>query len=344
MLVGSPSVHIRGLRKVYTPSPWWLRVLARSPIKEPVTAIADLSLDVGPGTLCAVVGPNGAGKSTLFRLLTGITTPDSGSIVVCGLDPVVQGRAVRRLIGFMPADDRTLYLRHTCTENLEFHGRLHQMPKADLEGRVRDTLDLVGLGSVRDRTAFALSSGMRARLQLARALLHQPQVLILDEPTGSVDPVSAFDLLELIQTLTTERGLATVISSHRLEEIEALRDNVLLMHRGRVVYRGHLDQVREEWTQPRIALTFATERDAMDASGLLQRAADVEHHAIDGATVTVSSGEGAGRVLAALDGRVERLRSVTESKPSLRDLLRDLLADTPRTYAHPEERGENGTP
>jgi ABC-2 type transport system ATP-binding protein len=219
-----------------------MRLLVRSASLVPVTALDDVTFSLAAGEICAVIGPNGAGKSTLFRILTGLTTPSAGTARVLGMDPVTDAHRIRRQVGFMPAEDRTLFLRHTCRENLRFHGRLQGIDESTLKQRIDDVLDLVGLGEAKDRTGFALSSGMRSRLMLARALVHEPKVLILDEPTGAVDPIGAHEFLELIIKITIERGTATLISSHRLEEIDALRDNVLLLDRGRVVMSGHLEE------------------------------------------------------------------------------------------------------
>jgi ABC-2 type transport system ATP-binding protein len=236
------AINVEGLSKVYEPTPPWMRLLVRSASLVPVTALDDVTFSLAAGEICAVIGPNGAGKSTLFRILTGLTTPSAGTARVLGMDPVTDAHRIRRQVGFMPAEDRTLFLRHTCRENLRFHGRLQGIDESTLKQRIDDVLDLVGLGEAKDRTGFALSSGMRSRLMLARALVHEPKVLILDEPTGAVDPIGAHEFLELIIKITVERGTATLISSHRLEEIDALRDNVLLLDRGRVVMSGHLEE------------------------------------------------------------------------------------------------------
>lgn len=239
------AIDVRGLSKVYEPTPPWMRVLVRSASLVPVTALDDVTFSLAAGEICAVIGPNGAGKSTLFRILTGLTTPSAGTARVLGMDPETDAHRIRRQVGFMPAEDRTLFLRHTCRENLRFHGRLQGIEESTLKQRIDDVLDLVGLGEAKDRTGFALSSGMRSRLMLARALVHEPRVLILDEPTGAVDPIGAHEFLELIIKITAERGTATLISSHRLEEIDALRDNVLLLDRGRVVMSGSLVEFRK---------------------------------------------------------------------------------------------------
>lgn len=257
-------VEAEGLVKVYEPTPKWMRAFVRSPSQIPIVALDRVAFSVDGGQLCAVIGPNGAGKSTLFRILTGLTTPTDGRATLLGMDPVRDAHRIRRHVGFMPAEERTLFLRHTSRENLRFHGRLQGIEDVELKLRIDEVLEIVGLWEARDRAGFALSSGMRARLMLARAILHRPKVLILDEPTGAIDPLAAHDFLQLIIQITVERETATLLSSHRLEEIEALRDNVLLLDRGRVVFWGNLDDVKsvaEHKVYEVLCLDFAAARE-----------------------------------------------------------------------------------
>jgi ABC-2 type transport system ATP-binding protein len=322
--VAPPIVEVTGVIKVYEPSTWWMRFLLRSAIAEPVRALHDVSLAVRPGEVCAVVGPNGAGKSTLFRILTGLTTPTSGTASVRGFDAQHESRRIRKLVGFMPADDRSLYLRHTCRQNLMFHGRLQGMPLEQLNWVIDETLDLVGLSHARDRMGIALSSGMRARLQLARALLHRPRVLILDEPTSNVDPVGSYGLLKLIEQLTHEHGLAVLLSSHRLEEIDALHDNVAFLDRGVLVHWGNLHSLRDMWERPRIIIRFGGPTSARAAADQLTGLADVEVATVDGETLTVFA-DHIGRLLMRLEGRLGDVVSIEESRMPLRELLTRLV-------------------
>ena len=327
---GDPIVEVRNLGKTYLPSPWWLRFMLRSAIKDPVVALDDVSFTVHPGTICAVVGPNGAGKSTLFRLLTGLTTATTGGATILGYDAGTAASKIRRHLGFMPSDDRSLWLRQTCAQNLEFHGALQGMTPKQIRNRTIEVLDQVGLAHAVDRVGFALSAGMRARLQLARALLHEPAVVILDEPTATVDPVGAYELLTLIQDLTLAHGLAVLISSHRLEEIEALHDQVLLLDHGRLVHSGNLDSLRETWDKPRITFAFADPDASKRAALLLGHLGLVDIDDGDNATVVVTTDRSAGELLAALGPELDRVRSVHEDRLPLRELLAQMYGVTPR--------------
>ncbi|MGH9067110.1 MAG: ABC transporter ATP-binding protein [Acidimicrobiales bacterium] len=323
-----PAIQVRDLVKVYEPSPLWLRFLLRSAVTSPVIALAGVSLAVGRGEVCAIVGPNGAGKSTLFRVLTGLTTPTSGSASVCGIDVTIDSRAVRELIGFVPAGDQTLYLRLSCIENLLFHGRLQGLGRHDLDRQVKESLDQVGLGGVGSRVGFALSAGMRARLQLARALLNRPQVLILDEPTAAVDPVASYELLQVIERVAAERGVSVLISSHRLEEIEALHDRVVLFDGGRIVYSGDLESLRRLYHRPVIELGFETTEQLEGALDVFSSVAGLDVLAVAGCRVSLSTGMAIGALLQRLDGQLGGLAFVSETQMPLRDLLHDILDPT----------------
>jgi ABC-2 type transport system ATP-binding protein len=323
--MSDPIVSIDHLRKVYEPYSRGMRLLLRTSVKEPVVAIDDISLEVHPGDLLAVLGPNGAGKSTLFRVLTGLTTPTSGRAVILGYDTTTESTAVRRLVGFMPAENRTLLLRHTCRENLAFHGRLQGMSRKSLSDRIDETLEKVGLYDARDRVGFALSSGMLARLMLARAILHEPAVLILDEPTGAVDPIGSFELLGLIQEIAKTQELAVLISSHRLDEVELLNDKVVLLDKGHVVYSGDLDTMLEEARRPVVEVQFDDEQSAESGSAALSKLPGVDGVELDGSLLILSTEVPMASIVRQLNGHLDRVTSIGQVQPRLRDVLRYLL-------------------
>ncbi|MDP9493872.1 MAG: ABC transporter ATP-binding protein [Actinomycetota bacterium] len=320
-----PIVTIDQVHKVYEPYSRWMKLMLRSATTEPVVALDDVSFDVYPGELRVVLGPNGAGKSTLFRVLTGLTTPTEGTATILGLDATRESTKIRKLVGFMPAENRTLLLRHSCRENLAFHGRLQGIAEHDIADRVDETLTMVGLYESRDRVGFALSTGMLARLMLARAILHTPAVLILDEPTGAVDPIGAYELLRLVQKIAAEHNLAVLISSHRLDEVEMLNDQVLLLNRGKVVYDGPLDAMGSTALRPKVEIVFEVPAAALSASQTLQRVAGVEDVTVDGGTVTVGSDLSLPQIVSELDGHVDGVSSIGVARPKLRDVLEEML-------------------
>lgn len=320
-----PIVTIENLGKVYEPFPKAMRLLLRTSVRDPVVALDDVSLQVFPGDMMAVLGPNGAGKSTLFRILTGLTTPSAGTATVLGYDATREATAVRKLVGFMPAENRTLLLRHTCRENLAFHGRLQGISRHELADRVDHTLDMVGLAKAKDRVGFALSSGMLARLMFARAILHEPSLLVLDEPTAAVDPLGSIELLSLIQDVAVSKGLAVLISSHRLDEVEMLDDKVVLLNEGKVLYSGDLGRMAARSERPYIELEFDEDAEAEKGSVTLAEMQGVDDVHVEGTTVQVNTHLSIRQIMTGIDGRTDHLVSIGRAKQRLRDVLREML-------------------
>jgi ABC-2 type transport system ATP-binding protein len=314
-------IVLAGLTKLYEPTPRWMRVFARTHIKDPVRALDGVDLVVRAGEICAIVGPNGAGKTTLFRVLVGLTTASAGSGSILGFDIGRDSEQIRQVVGWMPSEDRSLLMRATARENLQLHGRLQGMPKNDLVERIPEVLEAVNLTPQTDAVVASLSAGMKARLRLARALLPAPRALILDEPTGAIDPIAAHGLLNLIMDMVKQERLAVLISSHRLEEIEALRSQALLLDKGRVKYSGDLDNLRTEWETPQLELVFTdpvATREAAD--GLLARGVEVT---VDGLSVrcAFAARSGAGSVLCSLGPLATSVQHVREIPMPLRDLI-----------------------
>lgn len=321
-----PSIVVDHVNKTYYPSPPWMKALVRTNIKEPVVALEDISLSVNPGEILAVVGPNGAGKTTTFRILVGLTTPTRGSVSVMGYDATQQSVNVRSLVGWMPGDDRSMLMRLTCTQNLLFHGRLQGMKGDHLDKRIREVLAMVDLEHAADKTIFALSAGMRARIQLARAILHEPTVLILDEPTGAVDPVAAHKLLDLITTIVSEQQLSAMISSHRLEEIESLQSRVILLDRGTVRYDGDLDTLRDRLDRPCLEVRFAQPESAELATKTLvtSRIAVSVDRQDETVRIILDHETPAGSVLSEIGHLLPEVTHVDEIQRPLRELLADI--------------------
>jgi ABC-2 type transport system ATP-binding protein len=314
-------IQLSGLSKLYEPTPQWMRIFARSHLSEAVRALDDVDLTVRAGEICAIVGPNGAGKTTMFRILVGLTTATGGSATVLGLDADRDSEQVRQVIGWMPSEDRSLLMRATAKENLQLHGRLQGMPRRELAERIPHVLETVNLAAQTESVVAGLSAGMRARLRLARALLPGPRALILDEPTGAVDPIAAHGLLTLIMDLVKQERLAVLISSHRLEEIEALQSKALLLDRGRIKYSGDLDSLRREWERPEVEFVLDSPAAAIQvAENLLAQGLPVT---VDATTARFRSAgtEPVGTVLARLGALTATIRHVRETPMPLRDLI-----------------------
>ena len=322
----SAAVSIRNVSKIFVPAPHWLRLLVKSPINKNITALDSVNLEVRPGQICALVGPNGAGKTTLFRILVGLTTPTAGVATVYDLDVVKESLPIRRQVGWMPTSDQTLFQRHTSADNLRFHGRLHGFSGSNLDKAVDEALEMVDLRDAANNAVVSFSAGMKARLQLARALLHRPRILILDEPTASVDPVASYGLINLILDIVKERRLAAIVSSHRLDEIETLHSHVVLLHRGKVLFDGDLDDLRAKIDKTHIEFQFTSQRSASAAATSLSGTHVIESIEERGAAMSLvlNHGTPVGAVLKMVKGDPNDLIAVREIKVPLREVLADV--------------------
>ncbi len=206
-------------------------------------AVDGVNLTVQAGSVLAILGPNGAGKTTLLRILAGLILPSAGRAHICGLD-VVQGEARERgLVGISLGDDRSLYARLSGRRNLEFFAALHGLSRQEARQRIDELSNVLEIPL--DQTVQASSSGIRQRILIARALLHDPAVLLLDEPTKSLDPTSAQGLRGFIrERLAGHLGKTVIIATHNLPEAELLGDDIAIMKRGRIRACGSLDTLR----------------------------------------------------------------------------------------------------
>jgi ABC-2 type transport system ATP-binding protein len=205
-------------------------------------ALDDVRFEVGPGELHALLGPNGAGKTTLIRILLGLLEPTEGSVELLGREVRRHITELRHLVGFVPSGDRSFYLRISGLENLVFFARLHGMSRRQAVGRAREVLGQVGLADAAAERVGAYSHGMQKRLSIARALLANPTVLLVDEATHDLDPEGAERVRNLVRVACTQ-GAAVVWATQRLEEIRGLADRVTLLHRGRIGFAGGVHEL-----------------------------------------------------------------------------------------------------
>jgi ABC-type multidrug transport system ATPase subunit len=200
-------------------------------------ALDRVSLRVETGEIHALLGPNGAGKTTLLRVATGLMAPSAGVARVLGVDTRQARRAIRRVIGLVPASDRSFYLRLSGLENLACCARLHGFGRKDAVERARTLLEQVGLADAAGRRAGLYSHGMLKRLGIARALLADPKILLVDEATHDLDPRGARAVRELVGA-AAESGAAVIWTTQRLDEIRGFADRVTLLNEGRAVFQG----------------------------------------------------------------------------------------------------------
>jgi sodium transport system ATP-binding protein len=202
----------------------------------PLTAVRDLTLEVRPGEVVALLGPNGAGKTTALRCLATLLAPTSGTVSVFGADAVREPLEVRRRIAFLAAS-MGLYERLSARELVAYFGRLHGMDGPALEARVEALVELFGIGEFGNRLCGRLSTGQRQRVSLARALVHDPPALILDEPTLGLDILSGSTIHDFIARERSQ-GKAVLFSTHQMEEVDLLADRVGVLRRGELVAVG----------------------------------------------------------------------------------------------------------
>ena len=229
------AISIRNLSKTY-PTPFRrLRALFRRPVKEPVEALRDVSFDVREGEIFGLIGRNGAGKTTLTKIVATLVQPTTGSVSVRGSDSVLHDEQVRRQIGLATAEERSFYWRLTGEQNLMFFARLHGLSDRTAKQRILELFAKLELEEVARRRFGEMSTGNKQRLAVARAMLPSPPVLLLDEPTRSLDPLAAARMRELIRSLAQQDPPVTILlTSHNLAEVETLCERVAIISRGRI--------------------------------------------------------------------------------------------------------------
>jgi ABC-2 type transport system ATP-binding protein len=205
-------------------------------------AVAHLTFEVGAGEIYGLLGPNGAGKTTTILMLLGLSEPTSGEARVLGLDPARVPLEVKRSVGYLP-DSVGFYGRLTGRENLDYTARLNGIAPDEAGPHIDELLGAVGLVRAADQPTDTYSRGMLQRLGVADALVKSPSVLILDEPTASIDPAGVAELLDLIRRLVAERGLAVLLSSHLLGQVERLCDRVGIFSLGRLIAEGSVAEL-----------------------------------------------------------------------------------------------------
>jgi len=234
------------------------------------TALDGVDLHVAPGETLGLLGPNGAGKTTTLRLLAGMAAPTSGRVQVMGVDPWEHPERVRAQIGVVP-DQGGLFDRLTVGENLRLFAALHGVRPAE----VKEASAAAGLEGLAGRPVRGLSRGERQRVALARALLHQPRLLVLDEPTAGLDPAATLSFHQLLRGLKA-RGRTVVIASHDMAEVEALCDRVAILDRGRLVACDSPAALKSRYGRRTVRVTFASGAAAETAEWPLEDAAWVE--------------------------------------------------------------------
>ena len=321
-----PVIELQDVRKCYGP----------------LKALAGLTLQVPRGTLYGLLGPNGAGKTTALRILCTLLAPDSGSVQVAGLDALTQPRAVRELLGYVAQEvaiDKIL----TGRELLELQGALYHLPASRLGVRIGELCDLLGMADWIDRRCGTYSGGMRRRLDLACGLLHEPAVLVLDEPTVGLDIESRSAIWQVLRQLR-DQGTTVLLSSHYLEEIDALADRLAILDGGRVIAEGSPTTLKDALGGDRVTLRvreFSSEAEAERVRLVLQTCPGIQQLVVNRAqghslNLVVENGSVIEQLRRQLSAADLPVFSLSQSRPSLDDVY---LQATGRTLMDAELAG-----
>ena len=308
-------IEARDLVKTYTPK--------GAPI---VRALDGLSLSVPQGTVTALLGPNGAGKTTAVKVLTTLIGADSGSASIDGIDVGERGDEVRRMIGVSgqyAAVDENL----TGFENLDMVGRLYHLGSKESRRRARELIDVFDLTEAMNRPVKGFSGGMRRRIDLAGALVINPRVLFLDEPTTGLDPRSRLGLWDIITKLVSE-GTTVLLTTQYLEEADRLADDIAVIDHGKVIAQGTSDELKSSIGGQRVALSLVTENDSDAAVEILRTVGSSAPEVSSdrrSVAVTVANGPAALRaVLAQTEEKNIRLHDAGMQRPTLDDVFLQL--------------------
>lgn len=221
-----------------------------------VQALRGVSFIAPDGQITGVLGPNGAGKTTTLRILYTVLKPDHGSATVDGYDAVTEARQVQRRIGALP-DSHGLYQRLTARENIRYYGQMHGLKGAELEQSIDSLIPLLEMQDIADRRTEGFSHGEQLKVAIARALVHKPQNVLLDEPTNGLDVMSTRNMRALIRRLRDE-GKTILFSSHIMQEVSALCDNIVVIAHGQVTASGTSDELRRQTGQANLEDAFVS--------------------------------------------------------------------------------------
>ncbi len=306
------------------------RTLVRQRTKEKLTAVDGVSFQVGRGEIFGLLGPNGAGKTTLIKTLCTLLWPNRGTATINGYDIRKRPKEARRALGTVLDIHMGWYGRLSCRQNLLFYGQLFGLRGPALKAKVKEVMDFVGLSDKSDEWQQKLSSGMKRKLDLARCLLSDPPVLLLDEPTLALDPKSARDLRNTVRdSLCRQLGKTVLWTTHNMEEANRICDRVAILHKGKILAIGRPDNIREMAKTANVAVAEVSRFDrslihAIEAIPLVRSVRDEESKRspeLRTLRIEVEERSAIAEVSAAIIGSGAGLYSLTMEEVSLEDAL-----------------------
>ena len=327
-----PTVRLDGLTKRFSTRNG-VRDLLRFKLRTTTTVVDRVTFDVAEGEIVGLLGPNGAGKTTIFKMLSTMILPDEGTASVCGNDIWLDGVDVRQVLAAVSSDERSLNWRLSARENLLLFAALHKVPRRAIDRRVREALGTVGLEATGRKMVAAFSSGMRQRLLIARALLAEPRVLLLDEPTRALDPISAQDFRAFLRReLVDARHCTIILATHNADEALAFCDRIVVLNKGRVLAAGTAAALTAQFGQEHYRIVTAQPHHRafahLESAGIL-RTLPTRVKAPDGWHVVecaISGGPTASAAVlrALLDAGVP-VATLERVEPSLADLIARII-------------------
>lgn len=318
-----PAISINDLSKTYPPSFPRLKKLLRMEVKPAVEALRKVSFEIGEGEIFGLIGRNGAGKTTLTKIIATLVQPTSGTVTVGGFDSIEDEIKVRSMIGLATAEERSFYWRLSCEKNMMFFARLYGMRDRDARRRIGEIFEQIGLTEIADRRFSNISTGNKQKLAVARALLPSPPILLLDEPTRSLDPLAAAGMRDLIRSLD---GVSILLTSHNLGEIEELCERVAIISKGEIKTVGTPQTLRKQHAPVqavKITLHGIEKRALQEAVGPLEINEQVE---VNGEALFLSFARSPeddliGKVIAGITSRGATVLDVETEMPTLLDVL-----------------------
>ena len=323
-------IEARGLTRTFTVK------------NETVEAVRGIDLDVREGEMVAVLGPNGAGKSTTLRMLTTLLRPTSGTARVVGHDVVSDPAGVRRGIGYIGQGNGAGQMQKVRDE-LVAQGRSYGLSRREAARRGDELLDALDLGGLGGRVVNTLSGGQRRRLDVALGMVHRPALLFLDEPSTGLDPQNRINLQEQVERLRTEHGTTIVLTTHYLEEADALADRVVVVDHGQVIADDTPGRLKADLAGDHVVITAADPRSAGAVVAALDRTGANQHHTVEGARVTARVRDGSSLVpgvLRDLDRAGVDVAAAEVARPTLDDVFLALTGRSLREGAEPSSRDD----
>ncbi len=315
------AISIKNLSKTFPPAFPRLKSFFRIPVKPAVEALKNVSIEIGKGEIFGLIGRNGAGKTTLTKIIATLVQPTSGKVLVKGFDSVEDEVQVRSLIGLATAEERSFYWRLTSMQNMLFFARLYGMKDRDAHKRISELFERLDVAKYEKRRFSELSTGNKQRLAVARAMLTKPPILLLDEPTRSLDPLAAASMRDLIGSL---EGVSILLTSHNLSEIEELCDRIAVISNGEIRTMGTPENLRNSHKQTQ-KVKIKLKSDDPEIFETLSNLKDFEYEQ-NGELITLkftrdAEDESLGRTIAELSKNHAKIIDVETEKATLLDVL-----------------------